>query len=815
MGTLLTDIRYGVRMLIKARGVTLIAVLTLALGIGVNTAAFSVVNAFIFRPLPVRDSERLTVVTTQRSSARGLHAVSHPDLEDYRSATGDVFEDIAGYTVGFVGLTPKGERSERVLTTWVTGNYFPLLDLRPALGRLIGPDEGDPDRMDPVVILGYSTWRQRFGGDPYVIGETAKVNGRPVTIVGVAPPEFDGTFAFSRSELFLPVNWAGPGDLNRRDARSLHTIARLRPHITMAQAQAALDVVAARLERQFPDTNKGVALKVVPERLARPEEDNARSNARGAAIMTILVGLVLIVAAVNVTNLVLARGIGRQREIAIRAALGAGRGRLIRQLLTESLMLSALGGSAGVLLGAWSGILLARTKLPGDLPVRFDFHVDGRVLLYSTAMVVLAGMIVGVVPALRASSAGLGQMLRDGQDRASTSGGRPQLYGGLVAAQIALCFVLLAAGGLFIRTLARAEHMDPGFQSDGVLNLHMDVSQLGYTEAQGRAFFHDIEERLHAVPGIEDFSFAFTIPMGYVSTTHAVDIEGHSSSAGERPLAGMNAVGSHYFSTMGIAIGRGRSFTGEDDERTRRVAIVNERLAEELWPGRDPLGKRFSYIGPRGPWVDVVGVVKTGKYHSLFEDPQPYFYVPLGQAYTGLRVLQVRTSLSPGVLAPSIARVIHAREPALVLYDMQSMTQALDGGYGLFIVRKAARFAGIFGMLGLGLAVVGLYGLASYTLGQRRHEIGVRMALGASPTRVLGLMLRQGMRSVAAGIGIGLLSAIAATRLMSRLLYGVTESDPWTFVGVAIFLSIVALGASSLPSLQATRIDPAAALRHE
>ncbi|MBZ5536593.1 MAG: ABC transporter permease [Acidobacteriia bacterium] len=815
MGTLSTDIRYGVRMLMKAPGVTLIAVLTLALGIGVNTAVFSVVNAFILRPLPVRDSERLTVVTSQRSSARGLHTVSLPDLQDCRGATGDVFEDIAGYTVGFVGLSRKGERPERVLTTWVTGNYFPLLDLRPTLGRLIGPDEGDPGRMDPVVILGYSTWRQRFGSDPYVIGETAKVNGRPVTIIGVAPSEFDGTFAFSRSELFLPVNWAGTGDLNRRDARSLHTIARLRPHITMAQAQAALDVVAARLERQFPDTNKGVALKVVPERLARPEEDNARTNARGAAVMTVLVGLVLIVAAVNVTNLVLARATGRQREISIRAALGAGRGRLIQQLLTESLMLAALGGSAGVLLGAWSGILLARTKLPGDLPVRFDFHVDGRVLLYSTAMVILAGMIVGVVPALRASSAGLGQMLRDGQHRASTGGGRTQMYGGLVAAQIALCFVLLVAGGLFIRSLARAERMDPGFQSDGVLNLHMDVSQLGYTEAQGRAFFRDIEERLHAVPGIEDLSFSFTIPMGYVSTTHAIDIEGQSSGAGERPLAGMNAVGSHYFSTMRIPIGRGRSFTEEDDERTRRVAIVNERLAEELWPGRDPLGKRFSTTGPSGPWVDVVGVVRTGKYHSLFEDPQPYFYVPLAQAYTGLRVLQVRTSLSPRALAPSIERVIHAHEPALVLYDVQSMTQALDGGYGLFLVREAAKFAGIIGVLGLVLAVVGLYGLASYALSQRTHEIGVRMALGATPNRVLGLMLRQGMRSLAAGIGMGLLIAMAMARLMSRLLYGVTATDPWTFVGVAFFLSIAALGASYMPSRQATRIDPAAALRHE
>src|SRR5229473_2924343 len=322
MGTLWWDICYGIRMLMKSPGVTLIAVLTLGLGVGVNTAVFSVVNAFILRPLPVRDSERLTVLATQRLST-GLRSVSFPDLQDYRGATGDVFEDIAGYTVGFVGLAPEGGGPERVLVTWVTGNYFPLLDLQPALGRMIRAEEGDPARVDPVVVLGYPTWRRRFGGDPSIVGRTTKVNGRLVTIIGVAPPEFVGTFAFSSSELYLPVNWAGRGNLDQRDARSLHVVGRLRPGVTIAQAQAAIDVVAARLERQFPDTNKGVAVKVLAERLARPEEDNARTNAVGIAIMTALVGLVLIVAAVNVTNLLLARASSTARD---RDSCGAGRG---------------------------------------------------------------------------------------------------------------------------------------------------------------------------------------------------------------------------------------------------------------------------------------------------------------------------------------------------------------------------------------------------------------------------------------------------------------------------------------------------------
>ncbi len=815
METLWWDIRYGIRMLLKTPGVTLIAVLTLALGVGVNTAVFSVVNAFILRPLPVRDSERFTVLATQRLSTGGLRGASFSDLQDYRGATGNVFEDIAGYTVGFVGLTPEGGRPERVLATWVTGNYFPLLDLRPALGRMIRAEEGDPGRADPVVVLGYSTWRRRFGGDPSIVGRTAKVNGRPVAIVGVAPPEFVGTFAFSSSELYLPLNWAGRGNLDQRDARSLHVVARLRPGVAIAQAQAAIDVVAARLERQFPDTNKGVAVKVLPERLARPEEDNARTNAVGTAIMTVLVGLVLIVAAVNVTNLLLSRAVGRQREIAIRAALGAGRGRIVRQLLTESLMLAAVGGIVGVLLGAWSGSLLARIKLPGDLPVWFDFHLDWRVLVYAAVLALFAGILFGVVPALRASRVDLDEMLRDSRHGFLMKGGRHQVHSALVAAQIAMCFVLLVGGGLFIRSLARAEHVDLGFRPGDVLNVHMDVGQLGYTEAQARAFFQDIDQRAHAVPGVEDVSFSFTIPMGYVYTSQTIDIEGQPTRAHDRPLVGMNSVSPAYFATMGIPIIRGRSFMKEDDERARRVALVNERLAEELWPDRDPLGKRFSFTGQEGPWVEVVGVTKTGKYHLLFEDPQPYFYVPLAQFYTGLRVLQVRTSVRPETLMPSIKRIIHAREPELVLFDVESMARALGGGYGLFLVRVGALFAAIFGMLALVLVAVGLYGVVSYTTSERTHEIGVRMALGATPRDVLRLTLKQGMTPVAAGIGIALPGAMATARLTSSLLFGITANDPLTLVGVTLFLVTVALGASYLPARRAVQVDPITALRHE
>lgn len=813
--TVLTDIRFGIRMLTKRRVVTLIALLTIAIGVGVNTAVFSVVNAVILRPLPVRNSDRLAVIATERTSTRQLGGVSFPDLQDYRAATATVFEDVAGYTCGFIGLAAETSRSERVLATWITGNYFSTLDLRPALGRLIQPSEGSPGTADPVVVLGHSTWLRRFGGDSSAVGRTVRINGRPVTVVGVAPAGFLGTLAFSDSAVYLPLNWAGPGDSFQRETRSLHAIARLLPGATVEQAQAAMDVVAKRLERQFPETNNGVTAEVVPERLARPLEDNARTNAVATGMVTILVGLVMLIAAGNVTSLVLTRAVDRRREIAVRAAVGAGRSRLVRQLLTESLLLAALGGCLGILLGVLSGSVLEKIRLPGDLPVRFDFSLDWRVLMYSAALVLLTGVIAGLVPALRVSRMALVKTLREGGSNSHTDRHGHRLRSVLLAGQVAVTFVLLLAAALFVRSLVRAQHVDVGFQTSHLLNVSMDLAQLGYTERQGRDLLDEIRRRVLAVPGVEDASFAFLVPMGYVNSSHAIYLEGGSPPAGGRLIAGNNAVDSHYFATMGIPIVHGRGFTGADDADGRRVAIVNEELAGELWPGIDPLGRRFSYMGPDGPWVEVVGVTNTGKYHSLFEQPSPHFYLPSAQYYTALRVLHVRASMAPETLAPAIERIIQEREPDLVLFDVQSMEQALGGGFGLFLVRVAAVCGTVFGTLGLVLALVGMYGIVSYTTGQLTHDFGIRIALGAPSGQVLKLALRQGMAPVIAGIVIGSLGAVAATRSMSGLLFDVKPSDPLTFVSVGLALLVVAFGASYIPARRATKIDPTAALRHE
>jgi predicted permease len=807
------DLVFGLRQLRKSPVFAAAVVLTLGLGVGVNTAVFSVVNAIVLRPLPVRDSDRLVVIASQNTSTRLLRGVSFPDLEDYSAATHDVFEDIAAYSVGFLGLARRGSQAERVLVTWVTGNYFQMLEVQAVLGRVVRPDEGGRGHADAVVVLGYSTWHRKFGGDPSVVGQMVRVNGRPCTIVGVLPPEFVGTFAFSDSELYLPFNWSGTADFDDRQARGLHAVARLKHGATAESAQRAVDAAAHRLAREYPDANANVTSRVLPERFARPEEDQFRSNLLAAALMVALVVLVMAVAAVNVTNLLLARAAARHQEFAIRVALGASRGRMVRQLVTETLMLAGLGGGAGLFLGSWTARVLSTMRLPGNLPVRLDFHLDGRVLTYALTVTVVTGVLVGLVPAVRVSRVNLEASLRHSQHGwLGAHGNRARRL--MVTIQIGVCFVLLAAAGLFVRSLSEAERADLGFQPGSILNVHMDVALLGYTEEQGRIFFEEVDRRVRAIQGIEQVSFAVTIPMGYVRLSDTV--EAQRSSVGTRgEPAGKNIVGSDYFRTMGIQIVRGRSFDATDNKRSRPVAIVNRHLADVLWPGRDPIGQRFKPVGPSGRWLEVVGVTNTGKYRFLFEDPQSYFYVPMAQEYSALRVLQLRTSIPPASLAPDVERTVGALEPNLPLYDVQSMTRALEGGPGFFLVRVSAVGAAALGLLALALAVVGLYGVISCLTAQRTREIGVRMAVGASQHDIVRLILRDCVRLVTSGIAAGIAVTLACSGVFAKLLFGVSGHDPLTLVVIATVFGSVALIACAVPTWRAARVDPITALRSE
>ena len=812
---LLDDLRYVVRTLRTSRTFAFAAVLTLGLGIGVNTAVFSVVNALLFRPLSVRDAERLVVLGSRAPGTTTLGPMSFSDLQDYRSATRDVLEDVAGYSVGFIGLAPDHGRPARVLATWVTGNYFELLGTQPALGRFVTTPEGTSGRVDPVVVLGHTTWQQRFKGDPSVVGKTARLNGRLCTIIGVVPPQFVGTFAFSESEMYLPINWSPGFPHGDRTARILHTIARLREGVTIQRAQTAANVVAVRLEREHPDTNAGVGVSVLPERVARPEENNAQSNQFAATVLLGLVALVLLVAGVNVTNLVLARSAHRRKELAVRAALGASRGRLARHLIAESAVLSSIGGAAGITLGAAAARLLTRVRLPGDLPVRFDFHLDHRVMTYALGMTLATAIVAGFTVAWRLSRTNVDEALRDRGYGATPNRDGHRMRKMLVVTQVAVTFVLTLAGVLFARSLSKADHLDPGFVPDRVLNVQMDVAQIGYSESKGRAFFSDVERSVRALPGVEDVAYAFSVPFGYVNLAARVYAEDRPVEPAEQLRAGKNIVDAHYFSTLSIRMESGGTFRQTESHDARRVAIVNRRLADLLWPGQNPLGRRFREAAEGSPSMEVVGVTVTGKYQMLFEDPRPYFYVPIAQNYTALRALHVRSSVAPEGLTRAVERAIHDREPDLPLYDVQSMSKALDGARGRFLVRVAALFAAVLALLALVLTMAGLYGLVSYLTSERTHEIGVRVALGGTAASIAHLVAGEAVRLTILGAVIGVAGAYAAARLLRGLLFGVAPTDWASFTATLVCLIVVTVAATWMPAQRAARLDPLAALRSE
>ena len=818
METLFQDVRFGLRMLGKSPAFTIVAVLTLALGIGANAAIFSVVNALLLRPLPVKDPQELVVLGVKHEGNQDAHALSYADFEDYRKSS-DAFRDLAGYWANFVGLSAEG-RAERVTVCYVTPNYFEFLGVNAAIGRAIRPDEGLKPRTEPVIVLGHRYWQKRFGGDRAVVGKSVNANGRAVTIVGVLPEWFHCTYALVDFDVYMPLVMAvldktDEPALVRRDEHRLHTLGRLKPGVTIQQAQASVEVIARQLEAQYPDTNKTVTIHVFPENLARPEENAAAENPLVAGIFLALTLLVLLVACVNVANLQLVRATLRQKEITIRAALGAGQMRLVRQLLTESVLLALLGAVAGAAAGAWGSRLLASIPLPGDLPFHFDFSLDWRVFAYVAAIALAAGIAVGLVPAVRAARTNLSEALHEG-GRGVGAAGRHRVRNLLVASQMAGTMVLLVAAGLFVRSLGNAQKADLGFDPRNVLNFTMDPAQQGYEETRTSTFFRELERRVRALPGVESASLAFAPRMGYYNQSEYVSYEGQPLGPAERrPIAGYNNIGLDYLRTMRIPILRGRDFTSEDTAESRPVAIINETMAQKFWPGQDPIGRRFSTSGAQGPYIEVVGVAKNGKYQWIFEDPAMHFYLPLEQTFRSLRVLHVRTAAPLSTLTATILQTIRELDAELPVYDVMTMEQSLGGPNGFFLIRMGALFATALGLLGLALAVVGVYGVVSYATAQRTHEIGLRMALGAHPGNILRMVLTQGLLLVLVGVGAGLLLAVGLGQLVRNLLFCVSPNDPLTFVAVALLLGAVALVACLLPARRAARVDPMVALRYE
>jgi predicted permease len=812
--TLLQDVRYAVRMLFKSPSFTVLAILTLALGIGASSAIFGVVNGFYLRPLPGKDNANLVVIAIRHPGNSDPHGPSFVDYQDYR-ANSNAFSEMAAYNMDFVGVRADN-RSDRVFANYVTGNFFATLGLQPALGTLIFPGEPDKSPAPPALIISYPYWQQRFGGDPAIIGKTVNVNGKPLSIIGVAPQGFFGPYTPANISVFLPMGFADADTLTARNHHGLNALARPRPGISRTQQRASLQLVANNLARAFPGTNKDITVSVIPERMARPQANASSTMPLVVTVFLAMVALVLVVTCVNLANLLLVRASGRAKELAVRAALGAGRARLVRQLLTESLLLSIVGGAAGAGIGWWLSRLASQIPFPGDTPLHADFSFDWRVFAAISVVVISCGLFAGLIPAWRASRTDVNESLREGGRSDSAGGSRSRLRGALVVAQVSGACIVLIVAGLFIRSLQSAEHADLGFHPNGVLLASVDLSQFGYDETRGAAFYREVISRARALPGVISATLSNSIPLGNDNQSERVWKEGQESATPmQTAVIGLNVIDTDYFQTLGIPLLRGRDISARDTKTSLPVAIINEAMAKQLWPGQDPLGHHFHSGKADSPMVEVIGVAQNGKYGSVFDVADPYFYLPQTQSYTARRVLQLKTSVPETSLAPEVERMIHSLDPDLPVYDVMTFDEALGGGNGFFLLRLGAIFAGSLGGLSLILSVIGVYGVISYVTGQRTHEVGIRMAIGAQRSDVLALVLRQGLTLVAIGLAIGLAFSFAATRVLSSLLYQISSIDPATFAGVSLLLVAVAAIACYLPARRATQVDPLIALRHE
>jgi predicted permease len=821
MRTLLEDLRYAARMLLKNPGFTVVAVLTLALGVGANTAIFSMVDWLLLRPLPVKDPQQLTVLAFQQGQAGFLqNTFSVPEFRDIRNQMEKPYSDVLAYQIGMDGFSENG-RPDRVVTAYVSGNFFSGLGLQPQLGRLILPSEGETAGADPIVVLGYAYWQRRYGGDPGVVGRKISIDGHPVTIVGVAPRGFRGIHAVIGAEAFLPVSMSflegNPSDfMTNRQIRNMFVIGRLRPETSLAQARAAAAVVGQRFSQEHPADEKDWSLQVFPELKARPNPQPSNGIEIAAAFFLGLAALVLLLACANVANILLVRATVREREMAIRAAMGAARARLIRQLLTESVLLAVVGGLAGILLGRWGSAAISSVPIQTDLPINFDFSLDWRVFAYSFAAALMTGVIVGIVPAVRASRGNFSALLHGGGR--GVVGGKHRLRSALVVAQVAGSLMLLIIAGLFMRSLGQVHKIDLGFDPNRLLNMAMDPNEIGYKETQGLQFYRNLLDRVRVLPGVESATIASAAPMSYYGSGDSITIEGYQPPPDQpaSPVVNYISISTDYLKTMGIPLLRGRSVTTADTSTSPHVAVINEAMAKRFWPNQDPIGRKFAMGFDKTHPIEVIGMVKDARFQGLTGPINPYFYVPLEQNYSvnSLATLQVRTVGPPAEMIPVVQQTLQTLAPDLPIFDVKTMLEALDTLNGLLFFELAAGLAAVFGLLGLILAIVGVYGVLSFATSQKTHEIGVRMALGAQRSDVLRLIFGQGMFIVLVGLAFGIAAALAASQFVGQFLT-VSATDPVTYVAVSALLALVALLACYIPARRAMRVDPMVALRYE
>ncbi|MGE0128236.1 MAG: ABC transporter permease [Blastocatellales bacterium] len=798
------DLRYGARMLLKNPGFTLVAVITLALGIGANTAIFSVVNGVLLSALPYPQSDQLTMVwlDNRRQGIRD-DITSYPNFQDWRNQN-KTFQGMAGVRSLNVNLTGAGEPEELRAAT-VSSNFFQLMGVGPAQGRGFTAEEEQPGK-DKVVILSHGLWQRRFGGDPGILNKTISLNGESHTVVGIMPPGFQFP---TKAEIWAPL---APNERLRaaRGAFWLPVVGRLKSGVTRAQAQADMDVVARQLEQQYPNL-AGYGVNVVP--LHEQTVGNVR---RALLVLLGAVGFVLLIACANVANLLLARAATRQREVAVRAALGASRWRLVRQLLTESVLLSVAGGALGVLLALW-GLELLLDLSPANIPRLDNIRLDGRVLGFTVGLSLLTGLIFGLAPALQTSHLELGETLKEG-GRTGAGGSRAQrIRSAFIVAEVALTLALLISAGLLIRSFWRLQQVAPGFKTERVLTMKLALPRSKYAEgAKATAFFQQLQERLSTLPGVEAASAVSTILLPKLANSSNFTIENRPPDPREQSLElPFDAVQPNYFQTMSIQLLSGRTFSEQDASDKPRVAIVNETFVKRYFPNEDAVGKRFTFgDGNNNPqWITIVGVVRDTKRQGLDQPIRIESWFPHAQAPSRSMQVVLRTTGDPLALAGAVRDAVWSLDRDLPIPKMETMEQILSESVAQR--RLNMLLLAIFAAVALILAAVGIYGVMSYAVTQRTNEIGIRMALGAQMGDVLKLILAQGMKLALIGVGIGLIATIALTRLMSSLLFGVSATDPLTFAAIALLLTVVALLACYLPARRATKVDPMIALRYE
>jgi predicted permease len=824
MESFIQDIRFGLRSMRKSPAFSLICVLSLALGIGANTTIFTVVNAILLNPLPVSDISHLVQVDTVDSKTRVTQAnatklgMSYPNCQDYRRQN----QVLTGLScISFGALTWSGEAEPRqVAGQLVNANYFDILGITPALGRFFLPDEDTKPGGNNLVIISHSLWSSKLGSDRNILGKTLTLNATPYTVIGVAPKGFKGTFTIGPSDqVWIPVSMYGQvfagfvkENFNNRRFLDVLTVARLRPGVNRGQAEAELKTIASRLEQEYPKENGGrsVAVSMLADGAVGVNQHDQFVVA--GALMMGVVGLILLIACVNLANLLLARGARRQREISIRAAVGASRLRLIRQLLTECMALSLAGGAAGLLLAFVGRRVLWAYRPPFIERNDLDLSLDSHVLLFTFGLALLTGIVFGLAPAIKASKADVATTLNAGGRSGSATWTRGSLRSILVISEVALALITLVGAGLFIRSMQNAQKTDVGFESKRLFVMAFDLGALHYDEAHGQQFYRDSIQRATTLPMVQAAAVASNPPLGG-GLGRTVFPEGKDETSGYRgTLTELDDVSSGYFDTLRIPLKRGRVFSDLDRKDTTPVAVINEAMARHFWPDQDPIGKRFHFFGET-QLLEVVGVVGNTVINQIGEDPQPLVYLPLTQDYAPAAELQVRTSADPAAAVATVRSQIQSLDRNLAITNVQTIEEVLS--QGLWAPRMAAVLLTLFGGLALVLAGIGVYGVLSYSVSQQTREIGVRMALGATPGGVLRWVVGQGFRLAVAGLLIGLIAGLVLMRFVATLLFGVSTHDPATFGVVALVLGLVAFLACYVPARRATRVSPVVALRYE